>query len=297
MPLPARASSSARRELRVVSDVAERLVGIDREDRRRRADRRHDPAARRGDALGEGAVTRLTEDRDPLPQQGSRGSRGGSWPGLRPAARRHPAGERYARLFDRPHDDHSRGTRVAERVVVPERDAEVRRHHVQPVTREFWPGLLRHPDAVQPRRLDRRSAMDAAGGCERALVEVRVGDRRALGQVRIDDAVYIGEARLPDNVLGPDAMHTDVETAELVERIDQRLVFECDATIAEADVPTIARTPVVFSASQARTMPATDPRSTTPSAGMPSSAAVANSSSGLDAPRRKLKCVVTCIST
>ena len=55
----------------------------------------------------------------------------------------------------------------------------------------------------------------------------------------------------------------------------------------------MARTPVVFSASQARTIPATLLRSTTPSAGSPSSAAAANSSSGDDAPLRKLKCVVT----
>ncbi len=59
----------------------------------------------------------------------------------------------------------------------------------------------------------------------------------------------------------------------------------------------IERTPVVFSASQARTTPATELRSTMPSAGSPSKAAAANSSSGDDAPRRKLKCVVTCSST
>ena len=58
-------------------------------------------------------------------------------------------------------------------------------------------------------------------------------------------------------------------------------------------MPTIMRTPVVFAASQQRTMPASEPRSTIPSAGMPSSAAAANSSSGDDAPRRKEKWVVT----
>ena len=49
---------------------------------------------------------------------------------------------------------------------------------------------------------------------------------------------------------------------------------------------------------QARTIPATEPTVDDGRAqGRPSSAAAANSSSGLDAPRRKLKCVVTCSST
>jgi hypothetical protein len=54
--------------------------------------------------------------------------------------------------------------------------------------------------------------------------------------------------------------------------------------------------PVTFAASWARTMPASELRSTTPSALMPSSAAAENNSSGEDTPRKKEKCVVTCKS-
>lgn len=48
--------------------------------------------------------------------------------------------------------------------------------------------------------------------------------------------------------------------------------------------PTISLTPVVFAASRARTMPASELRSATPRASMPQAAAWANSSSQEEAP-------------
>jgi hypothetical protein len=60
--------------------------------------------------------------------------------------------------------------------------------------------------------------------------------------------------------------------------------------------PTTSRTPVALAASQARTMPASELRSVTASASMPIIAAVANSSSAEEAPRRKEKGEVTCSS-
>ena len=51
--------------------------------------------------------------------------------------------------------------------------------------------------------------------------------------------------------------------------------------------PATSRTPLSRDASQARTMPASELRSTTPRAGMPNSAARAKSSAGWLAPRRK----------
>ena len=70
----------------------------------------------------------------------------------------------------------------------------------------------------------------------------------------------------------------------------------CVAIRLERRQPMLRRTPVTLAASCARTMPANELRSTTPSALTPSTAAAENNSSAEDTPRRNEKCVVTCKS-
>lgn len=94
------------------------------------------------------------------------------------ARRRQPARKPDAGMLDRADDHHAGGARIAECVMMLVPNAEELRQYVEPVAGQFGPGTLRHPYAVEPRRLDDGASMRGAGRTERALVEegVRDGD-------------------------------------------------------------------------------------------------------------------------
>ena len=109
----------------VADRIGEGCTPGDHEQRRRVADRRHDPAAECGDPARERTVAWLAVDRDPLADE--RPGRCSAWGRAGLARRRQPLVECDAGMIDRLDDNPAGRARVAQRIVMLVRDPEMLR--------------------------------------------------------------------------------------------------------------------------------------------------------------------------
>lgn len=116
-----------------------------------------------------------------------------------------------------------------------ERDTQMLRHDVEPVTGKLGPYALGNAHTIEPCRLDHRAVMDQAGCGEGPFIEIGMGNGRATTQMTVHDGMDIGKAGLAHDMPGGNPVNARVEAAEMIPRVDQRLILKGDCAIAEPD--------------------------------------------------------------